>query len=282
MSFSAWKCFFVAPTHRFVRFARATYCSFCFLFLLVIGVTLVCEGQQPPSDPRAVSLASQSVAALTGGNTISDVTLTGSVTWIAGADTENGTATLLALGSGESRMNLALPSGTRTEIRDASMGIAQGQWMAQDGSSGLFASQNCWTDAVWFFPVLGSLAGGTNVVFLYIGQESWNGQPVQHIQSYLYQSIQTSTPSPQQLSAMDYYLDATTLLPLATAFNTHPDNNAGTNISVEIDFSNYQAANGTKIPGRIQKYVQGTLVIDMAISGVSFNTGLPLSDFAIN
>jgi hypothetical protein len=133
-----------------------TRISCCFLqsFLLIFvgSIFLFSQNQPPASDPRGVAFASRSISALTGGKAISDATLTGSVTWSGGADPETGTATLLASGTGESRMSLVLSSGTRTEIRDASTGVAQGQWTAESGKSGPFASQNCATDAVWFFP----------------------------------------------------------------------------------------------------------------------------------
>ena len=115
-----------------------------------------------------MSYAAKSIAALTGGTGINDATLTGSVTW-AGNDT--GAATLMALGTGESRMDLALGSGTRTEIRDAQTGIQVGKWINPDSSSGPYAPQNCSTDAVWFFPPLGSLAAGPNVVLSYMAKK---------------------------------------------------------------------------------------------------------------
>ncbi len=86
------------------------------------------------------------------------------------------------------------------------------------------------------FPVLTSLGGGSNIVLSYIGQESRNGSAVRHIQSYVYQQGQFPNPSPQQLSMMDFYLDATTLLPVAITFNAHPDNDANTNLAIEVDF----------------------------------------------
>jgi hypothetical protein len=220
---------------------------------------------------------------LTAGNAISDVTLTGSVTWSGGVAPETGTTTLLASGTGESRMNLALPSGTRTEIRDASTGMAQGKWIAQGGASGLYASQNCSTDAVWFFPALGSLAAGPNVVLTYVGQETRNGAAVQHIQSYVYQSNPWGlSPTPQQLSTMDFYLDATTLLPVTITFNAHPDDDATTNLAIEVDFYNYQVLNGVLVPTHIQRSLQGNVLVDISISGASSNTGLPLPNFTIN
>ena len=181
-------------------------------------------------------------------------------------------------------MDLALSDGTRTEIRDASTGTLLGKWMTPSSASGAFAFHNCQTDAVWFFPALSSLRGGSNVVFSYVGLESRNGGNVQHIQSSVYQSIQSSNTSPslQQLSTMDFYLDATTLLPSAIMFNAHPDNNASANLPVEVDFSNYQTTGGITVPMHIQKYIQGTLTIDVTLTTAAFNTGVALSNFAVN
>ena len=260
-------------------------CRFLQSFLLIfVGSTFLFSQTQPPaSDPRAVAFASQSISALTSGKAISDATLTGSVTWSGGTAPETGTATLLASGTGESRMNLVLSSGTRTEVRDASTGVAQGQWTAEGGKSGLFASQNCATDAVWFFPALGSLAAGPNVVLTYVGQETRNGAAVQHIRSYLFQPNQSGiNPSQQQLSTMDFYLDASALLPVAVVFNAHPDNDANTNLLTEVDLSNYQVLGGILVPTHIQRAMQGNVLVDISISGAFFNTGLPLSDFTIN
>jgi hypothetical protein len=242
--------------------------------------TLLSAQSAPTSSPQALAYAAQSVAVLTGGTSISDITLTGNVTWNG---TDTGSASLKALGTGESRIDLALPSGTRTEIRDAETGTAIGQWINPNNTSGALAFQNCQTDAVWFFPALGSLAAGSNVVLSYIGQETRNGTAVQHIQSYVYQpNAMTIGPTQQQLSTMDFYLDATTLLPSAIAFNAHPDNNASANLSVDVVFSNYQNINGVAVPMHIQKYQQGNLLVDVVVTSEAFNTGLSLSSFTIN
>jgi hypothetical protein len=127
----------------------------------VLATSSVFAQNPPSSTQQATAYAAQAIAAMTGRTPMSDVTLTGTVTW-NGSDT--GTATLRALGTGESRMDLTLASGTRTEIRDAQTGVPLGQWIAPNNTSGNFVFQNCWTDAVWFFPVLGSLAAGPNVV----------------------------------------------------------------------------------------------------------------------
>ena len=159
-----------------------------------------------------------------------------------------------------------------------------GQWFSPNNTSGNYAPQNCATDAVWFFPVLGSLAAGPNVVLSYIGPTTWNGESVQHIQSYVYQATTAAlTPSPQrQLSTMDFYLDATTLLPSAITFNAHPDNNANANLLVEVDFSNYQTISGVLVPMHVQMFQQGNLMVDVTVTEASFNTGLPLTVFTVD
>jgi hypothetical protein len=73
-----------------------------------------------------------------------------------------------------------------------------------------------------------------------------------------------------------------TFLPASITFNAHPDNDSASNLLVEIDFSNYQSVNGFSVPMHIQKYLQGTLLIDLTVETAAFNTGIPLSEFAIN
>ena len=115
----------------------------------------------PPSDPQANSFAAQSIAAMTGGTTINDATLTGNVTW-NGSITDSGTFTLRALGQDESRMDLALSSGALTEIRDAQTGVALGAWVLPDNTAGNFAPQNCWTDCRLVFSCTRSLVNGAD------------------------------------------------------------------------------------------------------------------------
>ncbi len=237
----------------------------------------------PPSDPQATQFAALALKATTSGQTLKDVTLTGQATWSAG-DQENGAVTLKALGTGESRMDIVLSGGTRTEIRDASAGFPQGKWLNPDGTSGQFAGHNTMTDAVWFFPALGALGGGQNIVLKYVGLESRNGEPVQHLQSYVFQQISnTAIASPlQQLSTMDFYLDAVTFLPVSVSLKTHPDNNAAINLLTEVDFANYQSIGGFNVPTHIQRYQQGTLMLDVSISDATFNTGIPIAAFSTN
>jgi len=140
---------------------------------------------------------------MTGGNTTADVTLNANVIRSAGSDQETGTATLMAKGLAESRNDLNLSGGQRTEIRNFGGASPQGEWIGTDGTVHSFVQFNCLTDAVWFFPALSSLASAAdpNQTLTYVGAETLNGASVQHLRSIWLG---------QQISETDFYLDATT------------------------------------------------------------------------
>lgn len=259
---------------------RISCLAFTFLFLAVPIAFPQSSSQPVVSNPQAISLANQALAALVGATQASDVTLTGTATRTAGSDIETGNITLKALGYGYARLDMSSVSGTRSEVRNLSNGPG-GFWVGFDGTSHVLASHNCMTDAAWFFPGLSILSQLSNqdLVATYVGPETRAGTNVIHIQIAI-QAPGDTTGMPQRLSAEDLYLSALTFLPVAVVFNTHPDNDALTNILVEVDYSNYQSVNGVQIPFHVQKYLNGSLFLDTTIQSVTLNSGLTDSDFA--
>jgi hypothetical protein len=253
------------------------------LFLLVFASPhfLFSQNKVPVSDPQAVALAAKAVAAMSGTTPITDVTLTGDVTRILGSDKQTGTATLVARGLAESRIDLAMGGGALSEVRNASAGPIAGNWHGPDGVPHPIAVHNCFTDASWFFPALGSLAGAAtdpNVVLTYLGQEDQQQSSFQHIQAYSYNPYLHAV---QALSTMDFYLDAQTLLPSIVMFNDHPDTDQTVNIAVQVMFSDYRSVGGAQIPFHIQRYVNDSLMLDVQITSASINTGVSDSNFSV-
>ena len=247
------------------------------LVLLFSAISAV--AQNPASDPLAILLAQQSVAALTGSATISDVTLNANAISIFGSDNESGTAMLKAKGTTESRVDLSLSSGTRSDVRNVATGTPGGAWEKNGAASTTYAGHNCWTDAAWFFPALSSLTQNLNpnFIFKYIGQEQHGGVNAQHIQ--VLQAV--SDPLSQHLSTMDFYLDPSSALPLVIVFPVHPDTDAGTDIANEVRFANYQAVSGIQVPFHVQRMLNGGVVLDVTVTNATFNTGLPDSLFTL-
>jgi len=251
--------------------------------ILLLGA-LSALAQQPPSDPTALSYAAKSVAAMTGNTAVSDATLTGTVnTWMAGSTNDTGTVTLKVKGYGESRVDMQLTlSGALSQIRDASTGVAQGEAIT-GGTGSQYSYQNCVTDAAWFYALDSAMAVAPNngIVLSYVGLETLGGESVQHIQSYYYQSglDPNSQAQLQTNSTIDYYLDATTFIPVAENFNMF--SGSGTAIPVQVLFLGYQTVQGVTSPQHIQEYINGTLQFDATITSVLVNTGIPLSTFTI-
>jgi hypothetical protein len=251
-------------------------------FLFVLVASTILYSQNPPvSDPQALSLAAQSIIALTGGASISDVTLSGTAKWSNGTDVETASATLMAKGTGESRFDMTLAAGPRSEIRNDGSNTHRGELLATDGSVSPWANHNCMVNSSWFFPQLSVLGatGDATLIFIYVGQETRNGATVQHIQSYRYSARDTTAT--QHLSKMDIYLNAVSLLPSAFVFNIHPNKDSTHNLTVEVDFSSYQSVDGVQVPFRIQRYVAGNLGLDFSVASTQLNSGLGDNLFTI-
>jgi len=252
--------------------------------MLSLCLAEVAFAQQPASDPTALSYAAKSLAAMSGGNSVADMTLSGTVnTWMAGSTVDTGTVTLKLKGYGETRLDMQLAtSGTVSQIRDASTGVAQGESIS-NGTGTQYSYQNCVTDAAWFDPLFSAMtvAPNSGIVLSYIGQETLGGEPVQHLQSYYWQSglDPASEAQLQTNSTVDYYLDATTFLPAAENFNMFAGN--GTAIQVQVLFLSYQNMSGVTSSQHIQEYINGTLQFDATIASAMPDTGIPLSTFTI-
>lgn len=250
---------------------------FCSIFCSLLAIAQTAP-QATTSDALAISLAQKSVAALTGGAPISDVRLNTNVISVLGADNETGTGTFQAKGTGESRVDLNLSSGTRSDVRSVTNGIPSGSWQSNAATPAAYAEHNCWTDAAWFFPALSALTQTANpsFVFKYVGQEQHGGVNTQHIRVFQIGSAQI-----QSLSTMDFYLDSSSSLPLAVASDARADNDANIRIPNEIRFAQYRAISGIQVPFHFQRMFNGSVVLDATITSAVLNTGLLDSLFSL-
>jgi hypothetical protein len=66
-------------------------------------------------------------------------------------------------------------------------------------------------------------------------------------------------------------LDPTTYLPAVLSYSIRPDNGQAIPIAVEIHYANYKAVNGVQIPFTIERYINGTLQLEIAVSSAQVN-----------
>jgi hypothetical protein len=250
---------------------------------LSLVLTIPAFSQTLSSSSQAQTLLQNSLAALTRRQSITDVTLSGSAHRIAGSDDESGTFLLRAVSAGSSRLDLTLSQGPRSEIRSVSSTSLAGSWSGPDGTIHTMPLHNLLTDA-WYFPTsdLEAAMANQNYVQSFIATETQNSASVQHLRFYE-QSLgkQQSIELTKHLSTVDLYLDSSTLLPVSVSLNTHPDDNGSLDISVQILFSDYRTVSGALFPFHIQKYLNGTLLLDLQVQSVATNTGLSASLFNV-
>jgi hypothetical protein len=223
------------------------------------------------------SFVQRSLAALTGGQSVTDMTATATAHSIAGSEDETGTATLKAVATGSSRLDLTLTSGSRSEIVDSSSASRSGTWSGSDRVAHQTAFQNLLAGSFWFFPAFALVesSSATGAIVTYVGHETHNGQGVEHL--IVTQSNPAATNvdlAYSHLTQMDFFLDSTTFLPSFLDFNIHPDNNGLVDIPVEVQFTNYRTVNGAQSPFEVQKFINGSLVLDLQLQTLSVNTGL--------
>lgn len=232
-------------------------------------------------DPQGLAVVQSAVKALAGQTAITDVTLQAMASYVAGSDEETGTVTFIALGNMESRVLLSLSGGQHLEIRN----LFAGTWSGPDGMVHLMTSQNCFTDASWFFPAMTLQAVLTDpqMAVAYLGTDASKGRALLHLQVARIVAGQPVSAYADflRLSTMDFYLDPQSFLPLVLDFNIHPATNGIIDIPVEIQFGDYRDTNGALIPHRIQKLVVGTLTLDLTVSSVALNSGVPASEFVL-
>jgi len=254
---------------------------------LVLATSVLAQTPTTQSSSQALSLLQNSLVALTGGKSITDVTLTGTVHRIAGSDDETGSATLKALTTGEARIDLVLASGTYTEVRAFPNSGPTGSWVGPDGVIHAISQHNLLTDPAWFFPALtATRIVSSGYAVTYVGHETIDSHAVEHI--YVTRQFQAVgappswTPEPlQRLAGMDVYLDSASLLPASICFNVHPDNNALLDIPVVIRFSDYRATRGVQTPFRIERFFNNSLDLDLQLQDSSVNSGLSPASFSL-
>lgn len=99
------------------------------------------------------------------------------------------------------------------------------------------------------------------------------GNSYRHVQNQLaFSSLSTDISNDLvERSTSDLGLDPTSFLPAVLAYSVHPDNGAAMPVLIEIRYGNYQSTNGVQIPFHIQRYVNGTLELDILLSSAQIN-----------
>lgn len=251
--------------------------------LLILPISVPAQTSTTQSSAQALTLLQNSLVALTGGQSISDITLSGTARRVVGTSDEFGTANYKAI-SGANRLDLSLSGGARTEIANSTSAAPTGNWSGPDGVSHPTALHNLSNQAsISPLFTLAALISAQNFVITSVGQETKSGHTVYHLSaSQQFPQMAAKTAAVEQhLTQIDMFLDVSTSLPVALDFSTHPDNDAGLDIPVELLFSDYRLVSGAQIPFRVQKFLNNSLLLDLQFNNAQLNSGLSATTFNV-
>jgi hypothetical protein len=226
----------------------------------------------------ATTLLNQLSTAFSSGNVVHQVQLTGTANWHVGSLEDTGTATLSAATNGSSQLRLSLSSaGARTEAQTGQGSDLSCTWTGDDAVAHTMDPGNCWRPVIWFLPPLSLqpslLPSYFGAVDLGTGQVGTGSGTYRHLQGELVlPNLKTKLTSDIMLrSTADLGLDPASLLPSVLTYSIRPDNGDPIPIGIEIRYSNYQTLNGVKIPFTIERYVNGSLQLEIAVSSAQVN-----------
>ena len=194
------------------------------------------------------------------------VVLNGTFVSTDGSTVQNGNTQLTVGSDGSYTVSTVRGIGTNAEQRQ--VGAASGSactWQDAAAAQHDVDPGNCILPA-WFFPEpqILTAVGGTSEWT--VSSVSTSGVP--HL---LCAYSATPAPNIAQPPTMDIELSPDTLLPASASFNLHPDGRSNIDIPVVISYQDYRLTNGVMIPFRIQKTLNGTLVLDLTITTATVN-----------
>ena len=255
----------------------------CSLLLLFAFVATSCfaqgSGTQVASGTSAngadpTALLGQINQAFSQGKPVTDVAMRGTATWTGGGTPDSGPVTITITPDGSARVNLGIPSAQLQA--ESSSGNAEGrrcQWSDNKGTSHEVDSRNCWKTMFWFLPPY-SLQPGVNPTT----EQAVADDGLARVGSSqtLYRDLQSQfifnlpsmadTKEAARVSTVNLGVDSATFLPAALTYSLFPDSGADTPINVEVRYAKYSSVNGIELPFSIQRYINGTLQLDIAIT----------------
>lgn len=254
---------------------RALSSLVCVAFLSLTAPAFAQTG--PTRDPQATLILQKAVEAM-GGVVPSDSTATGDVSIVEGSKKQDGTIEILTRGTDQTAEEMTLPDGQRETI------YSDGDAKEVNGTQAtvvpleLSVTDQC---ADFPLPLLTSILNNPDEAYQYVGQETLGGQAVLHVRVW---DTFASNSNLQQLAPFttrDIWFDATSLIPVKIKYLRRPAGGQAPAFRISLYYVGYANWAGVLYPTQIKKTFDGTPWQTITIQNVTFNTGLPASDFSV-
>lgn len=261
---------------RFLE-TRLTGLRLCLIVLCLNQSAWTQTAVQSPTD--ATALLKEIAGSFSRGVPVHQVQLTGSAEWRAGGLEDSGSATLTASAVGNAQVQLNLgTSGLRTESQSGTGSGEVCSYATGDAIAHAVDNISCWKPLIWFLPSISMQPQLLPVAAKFSDQGSaaigLSDETVyRHLQASLTLSDIPSAVANDtaQQSNTDIGIDPKTFLPAVVAYMLPASNSTDRPIAVEVHFSNYKQVQGVQVPFTIQRYVNGSLQLEITVTDVQIS-----------
>jgi hypothetical protein len=229
-------------------------------------------------DPQAVAILQHSIAALAR-TSPADSSAVGTVTVVEGSTTQSGPIQILTRGVSQTMETMNLPDGQRSVVYSNGDAKEVSSGQASHPPLELIVIDQC---PDFPLPLLLSALSDSDKALFYIGQETLNGNSVEHIQMWNAFSSNAPLQRLAPFSIKDIWFDASSGMPLKIAYYRRTGSGAVPSVAVEVFFSNYKNLSGVLYPFQINKSYNGTPWATITIHSVTFDNALTDSDFPVH
>ena len=240
------------------------------IFSLTSSQLFIVHGQTTAS-----SLLTQISQAFVTNSVVSTIQLTATANWYAGSFEDSGSATLTASANGASQIQLNLAKkGIWTEAQgqiDPSMSCS---WADSSAARHVLSGSSCVKPTVWFLPALTLQPSSTlsSITATDLGMSPVGNSTYRHARlQFPSSAMDPAAVGVAQNSSIDIGVDPTSFLPQVVAYTVPPDDGSPVLIPIEIHFSDYRTIQDAQIPFRIQRYVNGTLQLDLTVEAAQIS-----------
>jgi hypothetical protein len=263
-----------APT---LRSTRRTQLRRYPLTICAVCVAPICVAQSGGVSPLQVIQSAQS--ALRGnGSSLDAIRLSGAVQYSPGSKTETGTINLISLANGTAKTEISVPSGSHIDLRFPVQDAAKSLDLEPNSKPVAIEYHNLLIAGNWFFPehLITRLIDPARAVKVASSQQCSTTEIC--IESQYSTTNAAAAKLTGQMSSMTVSLNPSTSLPERVDYNAHPNDRPNVDVPIEVRYDDYRNISGHMIPFHVQKYVNGSLFLDINITNADLDATISPSE----
>ena len=250
-----------------------------FVLSVLICAATFSGAQNNSSDEKAVTILSQTLSASAASN-VQAFTATGTMTYFWAGQEVQSNATIRAKGGDQFRLDADIPGGTQSFALDRRSGSRKDT----DGKLTDIPAHNTLSAGILTFPYpsIAATLSDTNAKVSYIGLVEADGRQFHQVRvTRIFPEESDPDGLLASMSAIDYFIDAQTLLVVRTSDLTHPKETITESYTHDIEFENYETISGVAVPTRVREKVGGQTTWEFRLSNINFNASVSDEEFSL-